>query len=129
MPRMFVCGVINWDTALFVESLPGPGEEVRVVRTSSFPGGKGANTAVAAARILGPAQVGMAGMLGSDSVAEEQIRILEQEGVDTSCVAKQPAADSGTAYVIVGNKGEDMILTHMAANLMMTEEFASSTPV
>ncbi|HEY8140855.1 MAG TPA: PfkB family carbohydrate kinase [Nitrososphaera sp.] len=129
MPVMLVCGVINWDTALFVQSLPRPGEEVKVVRKSSFPGGKGANTAVAAARILDPGQVGMAGMLGSDSVAEEQIRILEHEGVDTSCISKQPAANSGTAYVIIDSKGEDMILTHMAANLMMTEAFVSSNQV
>lgn len=129
MPRLLVCGVINWDTALFVQTLPAPGEEVRVVRTSSFPGGKGANTAVAAAKMLGPAQVGMAGMLGSDGVAGQQIRILEQEGVDTSCISKQQGADSGTAYVIVDSRGEDMILTHMAANLMMTREFVSSSQV
>jgi ribokinase len=129
MPRLLVCGVINWDTALFVQSLPAPGEEVRVVRMSSFPGGKGANTAVAAARMLGRAQVGMAGMLGSDSVAEQQIRILEQEGVDVSCISRQQGADSGTAYVIVDSKGEDMILTHMAANLAMTEESVSSSQV
>jgi ribokinase len=129
LPRLLVCGVINWDTALFVQSLPRPGEEVRVVRTSSFPGGKGANTAVAAARMLGPAQVGMAGMLGSDSVAEQQIRILEQEGVDTSCISRQQGADSGTAYVIVDSNGEDMILTHMGANLAMTEEFVSGSQV
>jgi ribokinase len=129
MPRLLVCGVINWDTALFVQALPSPGEEVRVVRSSSFPGGKGANTAVAAARILGPGQVVMAGMLGSDRIAEQQIRILEQEGVDTSCISKKQGADSGTAYVIVDSKGEDMILTHMAANLMMTEGFAASGQV
>jgi ribokinase len=126
MPRLLVCGVINWDTAIFVHTLPAPGEEVRVVRTSSFPGGKGANTAVAAARMLGPGQVGMAGMLGSDGVAEQQIRILEQEGVDTSCISRQQGADSGRAYVIIDSKGEDMILTHMAANQMMTGDLVSS---
>lgn len=129
MSRLLVCGVINWDTALFVHTLPAPGEEVRVVRTSSFPGGKGANTAVAAARMLGPGQVGMAGMLGSDGVAEQQIRILEHQGVDTTCISKQQGADSGTAYVIIDSNGEDMILTHMAANLMMTEAFVSSSQV
>jgi len=129
MPRLLVCGVINWDTALFVQTLPAPGEEVRVVRISSFPGGKGANTAVAAARMLGPAQVGMVGMLGSDSVAEQQIRVLEQEGVDTSYISRQQGADSGTAFVIIDSKGEDMILTHMAANLMMTRELVSSSGI
>jgi ribokinase len=122
MPSMFVCGVINWDTLLFVEHLPAAGEEVRVNRVISVPGGKGANTAVAAARILGPTKVGIIAMLGSDSIAERQINILEDEGVDTSCIMQHSGISSGQAYVIVDSKGENMILTDMAANQMMTSE-------
>jgi len=122
MPRMFVCGVINWDTLLFVENLPAAGEEVRVNRVISVPGGKGANTAVAAARILGPTKVGIIAMLGSDNIAEKQIIILEGEGVDTTCIMRHADVGSGQAYVIVDSNGEDMILTDMAANQMMTSE-------
>jgi ribokinase len=52
MPNLLICGAINWDTTLFVERLPNPGEEIRVIRVASEPGGKGANSAVAAAKIL-----------------------------------------------------------------------------
>ncbi len=139
MAKVLVCGVINWDITLFVQSLPKPGEEVKVIRSSFYPGGKGGNTAVAAAKIFNkidgkipgshPAYVGVIGMLGNDDVAEKQIRILQREGVDTSCIAKQEGAGSGTAYVIVDSKGEGMILTDMAANQTMTEEFISHPPV
>jgi ribokinase len=130
MPKILVCGVINWDVTLFVERLPSPGEEVRVTRTIQVPGGKGANTAVAAARIMGRGEVGMIGMLGSDDVAARQLGILgDEEGVDTSCVARHGQAGSGTAYVVVDSSGEDMIMTHMAANQMMTPEIISSPKV
>jgi ribokinase len=123
MPKVLVCGVINWDVTLFVDQLPEAGEEVRVNRVLSFPGGKGANTAVAAARILGSAaQVGLIGMLGSDDTAARQIKILREEGLDTSCIMKDNSVSSGQAYVIIDSKGEDMILTHRAANQMMTRE-------
>ncbi len=122
MPRLFVCGVINWDTLLFVEHLPMAGEEVNVDRVIYVPGGKGANTAVAAARILGPDKVGIIAMLGSDNIAEKQTDILKDEGVDTSCITRHTGVGSGQAYVLVDSNGENMILTHMAANRMMKPE-------
>ncbi len=129
MPEMLVCGVVNWDVTLFAENLPRPGEEVRVGRVIAVPGGKGGNTAVAAARILGPAKVGLAAMLGCDEIADRQIKVLENEGVDTSCIMKQEGVASGQAYVIVDSAGEDMILTHHAANKMMTAKHVASEPV
>lgn len=117
-----MCGVINWDNLLFVEHLPSIGEEVRINRITSVPGGKGANTAVAIARILGPTKVAIIAMLGSDNIAQKQIDILESEGIDTSCIMRQAKSISGQAYVIVDNNGEDMIVTHMAANEMVTSK-------
>jgi ribokinase len=122
MPDVLVCGVINWDTLLFVEHIPYAGEEVKVKRIISVPGGKGANTAVAAAKILGLTKVGIIAMLGSDEIAERQTDILEDEGVDTSCIMRHANISSGQAYVVVDSDGEDMILTHMAANEMMTSK-------
>ena len=122
MPRILVCGAINWDTMLFVDRLPKPGEEVRVMKVISVPGGKAANTAVAAAKILGANSVGVIGMLGVDNIAERQIKILQNEGVDTSLIFRQDGTLSGQAYVIVDSKGEDMILTHQAANLAIRQE-------
>src|SRR5919202_3598422 len=122
MPKILVCGAINWDTILFVDRLPKPGEELKVIKVISVPGGKAANTAVAAAKILGGHSVGIIGMLGVDDIAERQIKILQDEGVDTSLIFRQKEMISGQAYVIVDNKGEDMILTHQAANLAIRPE-------
>jgi ribokinase len=125
MPKILVCGAINWDTTLFVERFPNPGEEVRATKVISVPGGKAANTAVAGAKILGTNNVGVIGMLGADSIAENQIKILENEGIDTSLIFRHEGMPSGQAYVIVDRKGENVILTYQAANLaIMPEEVA-----
>jgi ribokinase len=125
MPKILVCGAINWDTTLFVERFPNPGEEIRATKVISVPGGKAANTAVAGAKILGTNNVGVIGMLGADSIAENQIKILENEGIDTSLIFRHEGMLSGQAYVIVDRKGENVILTYQAANLaIMPEEVA-----
>ena len=125
MPKILVSGAINWDTTLFVERFPNPGEEVRATKVISVPGGKAANTAVAGAKILGTNNVGVIGMLGADSIAENQIKILENEGIDTSLIFRHEEMLSGQAYVIVDRKGENVILTYQAANLaIMPEEVA-----
>jgi ribokinase len=81
MPKILVCGAINWDTMLFVDRFPNPGEEVRVRRVISLPGGKAANTAVAAVKILGANSVGVIGMLGVDDIANSQIRYSRMRGL------------------------------------------------
>jgi ribokinase len=122
MPKILVCGAINWDTMLFVDRFQNPGEEVRVMKVISVPGGKAANTAVAAVKILGANSVGVIGMLGVDDIADSQIKILQNEGVDTSLIFQHDGMLSGQAYVIVDSKGEDVILTHQAANLAIMPE-------
>jgi ribokinase len=129
MPEILVSGAINWDTTLFVERLPDPGEEVRATKVVSVPGGKAANTAVAAAKILGTHTVGVIGMLGTDNIAENQIKILQNGGIDTSLIFRHDALLSGQAYVIVDNKGENVILSHQAANLAITPEDVSRPDV
>jgi ribokinase len=126
MPRLLVCGAINWDTTLFVDKLPLPGEEIKVSRVISVPGGKGGNTAVAAARILGKNNVGIVGGVGGDAFGDRQIQILLDEGVDTSCISRHKDQLSGQAYVVVDDKGENMILTHRAANWAMTRHSVQS---
>ncbi|MDQ5877039.1 MAG: ribokinase [Thermoproteota archaeon] len=125
MPKILVCGAINWDTTLFVERFPDPGEEVHAIKVISVPGGKGANMAVAAAKILGASNVTIIGMLGVDSIAESQIKILQNDGIDTSLIFRHNGMLSGQAYVIVDSKGENMILSYQAANLAMTPEDVS----
>jgi ribokinase len=120
VPRLLVCGAINWDTTLFVDRLPTPGEELKVDRIISVPGGKGGNTAVAAAKILGKNEVGILGMIGGDEAGRRQLEILNDEGVDVSFLSRHNDMLSGQAYVVVDSKGENMILTHRAANMAIT---------
>ena len=129
MPKVLICGAINWDTTLFVETLPNPGQEIRVMRVASEPGGKGANTAVAAAKILGNNSVATIGMLGVDDIANRQIRILQDQGVDTTLILESDKLLSGQAYVIVDKNGENLILTYQAANFAFTPEFIESSKV
>jgi ribokinase len=129
MPKVLICGAINWDTTLFVETLPNPGQEIRVMRVASEPGGKGANTAVAAAKILGNNSVATIGMLGVDDIADRQLRILQDQGVDTTLILESDKLLSGQAYVIVDKNGENLILTYQAANLAFTPEFIESSKV
>ena len=90
------------------------------MRVASEPGGKGANTAVAAAKILGNNSVATIGMLGVDDIADRQLRILQDQGVDTTLILESDKLLSGQAYVIVDKNGENMILTYQAANLAFT---------
>ncbi|MEM4231937.1 MAG: PfkB family carbohydrate kinase, partial [Candidatus Nitrosocaldus sp.] len=115
------------DTTVFVDNFPKPGEEVKARKVISVPGGKGANTAVASARILGKGSVGLIGALGKDRIGEEQVRILEDEGVDVSCV-KIFDHPSGQAYILVDSKGENMILTYKAVNDMLKPEILDERP-
>lgn len=121
-PRLLVSGVINWDTTLFVDRLPAAGEELQVRLVITGPGGKGANTAAAAAGILGSLQVGIIGGIGTDEIATRQLHILEREGIDTSCVVRQENLASGAAYIIVDRStGENIVLTNMSANELKKE--------
>jgi ribokinase len=129
MPKVLICGAINWDTTFFVERLPNPGQEIRVMRVASEPGGKGANSAVAAAKILGNNSVAAIGMLGVDDIADRQLRILQDQGVDTTLIFGSDKLLSGQAYVIVDKNGENMILTYQAASLGFTAEFVESSKV
>ena len=129
MAKVLICGAINWDTTLFVERLPNAGQEIPVMRVASEPSGKGANTAVAAAKILGKNFVSTIGMLGVDGIADRQLRILQEQGVDTSLILESDKLLSGQAYVIVDKNGENTILTYQAANLAFTAEFVESSNV
>jgi len=111
-----VVGAINWDLNLFVERFPQSGEEVVVERVTRVPGGKGANVAVAAARLLGPNQAAIIGGLGNDTIGKQHVEIFEREGVLTSGLKFVTSAESGQAYIVIDQRGENMIHTHRGAN-------------
>lgn len=87
------------------------------MRTS---GGKGGNTVVAAARILGAKQAAIFGALGNDRIASEQVKILRQEGVEVSGLKLNSKAESGHAYIMVESTGENVVLSYPGANATIT---------
>jgi ribokinase len=122
MIDLVCCGAINWDINLFMERLPRTGEEMSVHEIQRVSGGTAANVSVAAARILGPERVAFIGALGDDDVAERQLRILKEEGVDASGVLQVSGEESGQAYITIGSNGENEIHTYFGANLQLTRE-------
>jgi ribokinase len=99
---------------LKVERRPEPGETVTDAELSLFPGGKGANQAVAAARL--GADVAMLGRVGEDAFGTELVKNLRDNGVDTSRVETVPDAPTGSAFITVTPDGENAIVVSPGAN-------------
>ena len=129
MVKICVAGAINWDINLFVERFPQIGEEVPVLKITRIPGGKGANVAVAAARLLGSEEVALIGCLGRDSIADQQIKILKDEGVVVSGIKISEEAESGQAYIIIDKDGRNVINTFFGANLQLLPEDLRSSKI
>jgi len=129
MVKICVAGAINWDINLFVERFPEIGEEVPVQKITRIPGGKGANVAVAAARLLGPEETALIGCLGRDFIAEQQIQILKDEGVVVSGIKISEDAESGQAYIIIDKNGRNVINTFFGANLQLLPEDLRSSKI
>jgi ribokinase len=114
MASIVVLGSLNMDLIVTVAHLPQPGETVLGERLGSYPGGKGANQAVAAARLGG--QVAMVGRVGNDTFGESLVENLEANGVDASAVARDPAEPTGAALIYVEDGGQNMIAVASGAN-------------
>ena len=115
-PRITVVGSANTDLVARCERLPRPGETVTDATLDRFPGGKGANQAVAAARL--GARVRFVGRIGTDELV---LRSLEREGVDVSGVARDPG-ETGVALILVDSNGENVIAVAPGANRRLTAE-------
>lgn len=110
---IIVVGSINLDLIATVDRLPGPGETVPGSGFSTAPGGKGANQALAAARA--GAQVRMVGAVGKDNFAADALDCLKNAMIDLSGVGETHAS-TGTALILVGADGENMIAVVPGAN-------------
>jgi ribokinase len=108
-----VIGSINLDLIASVDRLPAPGETVPGSGFKTAPGGKGANQALAAARA--GASVRMIGAVGKDAFAREALALLKDGEVDLTSVA-EAEAPTGTALILVGDDGENMIAAVPGAN-------------
>lgn len=121
MKRICVIGSLNTDLVAGVERFPKPGETLTGKDFGTYPGGKGANQAVAAGRL--GADVLMVGKLGADLYGEQYLQVLKNEGVRTEGVAVEAGVSSGIAVIEVDSSGENHIVIIAGANGMMDQAF------
>jgi ribokinase len=120
--RLTVLGSLNMDISVTVPELPVPGATVLGTAAVFAPGGKGANQAVAAARLAGDAgmRVAMIGCTGDDDFGRALRTALRAEGVDDSRVRTVVGAPTGIAMITVDHAGENMITVAPGANHEVT---------
>jgi len=123
-PKLTVVGSINLDLVVRAERLPRPGETVSGASFSRGPGGKGANQAVAAARL--GAEVRMVGCVGSDAFAGEALAGLREVGVKDRWLPKD--APTGVALITVDATGETTIVVAPGANAELRPDELSLLP-
>jgi ribokinase len=111
-PRIVVVGSVNLDFVAHCERLPRPGETVTGATFSRIPGGKGANQAVACARL--GAEVTLLGAVGADDFAEDALAGLREAGVELSLTTA--AEPTGVALIYVDATGENQIVVAPGAN-------------
>lgn len=113
-PLIISLGGINMDLVTFSERLPADGETVVGERFVTYPGGKGANQAVAAARM--GARSAMVGRVGDDMFGPQLTDLLEAAGVDAGAVGVSTGTNSGIAVISVGEGGQNRIVQVLGAN-------------
>ena len=112
-PRITVVGSVNLDLVAFCERLPRPGETLTGAELERVPGGKGANQAVAAARL--GAEVTFVGCIGDDEHGRLATRGLQEAGVDLSGLQVVEDEPTGVALIIVAG-GDNQIVVAPGAN-------------
>jgi ribokinase len=119
-----VVGSVNADLVVSVRQLPRPGETVSGGTFARHGGGKGANQAVAAARL--GARVVFVGAVGADDLGEEALAQLADEGVDVSAAARLDDVATGVAVIVVDERGENQIAVASGANAALTGEMVEA---
>lgn len=109
-----VVGSVNLDLVVAAPRLPGPGETVTDGVLQRFPGGKGANQALAANRH--GAEVTLVAAVGSDDMADQALAVLKSSGVDLSGVVTVGDTPTGVALIAVDDKGQNQIVVAPGAN-------------
>ena len=120
MAKILVVGSINMDLVIRVPHAPEPGETVLGGDFTTYPGGKGANQAVAASRMGG--DVTMVGRVGNDDFGDSLIQTLLDDRVKTTYVIKDADAATGVAMIAVTADGENMIMVASGANMQLSLE-------
>jgi ribokinase len=112
--QVIVVGSLNMDLVTRAPRIPQPGETIIGSGFHTLPGGKGANQAVAAARL--GAQVSMIGRVGDDSFGGLLLDNLATAGVEHTFVIRDPEAATGVALIVVDDAGQNSIVVASGAN-------------
>jgi ribokinase len=115
-----VIGSTNTDMVIKTSNLPRPGETILGGNFLMNPGGKGANQAVAAARLNG--QVTLVAKTGEDIFGQQAKKIFRSENLNTDYLFSDPAAPSGIALITVDSRGENCIVVAPGANSCLGRE-------
>ena len=116
--QVVVVGSTNFDLVVKAERLPVEGETMLVSNLKFFPGGKGANQAVAMARM--GAKTSFLGAVGGDVVGDFLLQEFEANGIDTTWVRRDPVRATGCAFIMLFPNGNNCITVDPAANFNLT---------
>ncbi len=112
-----VVGSLNMDLVIRSPRIPQPGETILGGELHTVPGGKGANQAVAAARL--GARVSMIGRVGQDAFAAPLLENLAADGIDHAFVLQDGESATGVALIVVDDNGENSIVVSSGANMRL----------
>jgi len=116
--QIAVAGSLNMDLVVRSPRIPRPGETIIGSAYQQIPGGKGANQAVAAARL--GAQVSMVGRLGCDAFGNQLLEGLAAAGIDSTFVLQDGEAPTGVALIVVDEAGQNSIVVAAGANMRLS---------
>ncbi|MHA4896028.1 ribokinase [Pedobacter sp. PWIIR3] len=129
-PNIIIVGSMNMDMVVRTNHIPKPGETIMGTDFLMNPGGKGANQAVAVARLSGKAK--FIGKIGNDLFGRQAAQLFREEGVDTTGLHSDPSLPSGIALITVDKHGENSIVVAPGANSSLeiteVEEQINDTP-
>lgn len=120
MKSIVVVGSSNTDLIIKTERIPAPGETILGGEFFTAHGGKGANQAVAAARLGG--QVTFIACIGKDDFGDRSVEQFGKDGIDTSFILRDEKTPSGVALITVDKKGENSIVVAAGSNGALTPE-------
>jgi ribokinase len=124
MGRVFVAGSINMDVVVTAGRHPRIGETIAGKDVLYFPGGKGANQAVAAAKLGAPTT--LIGRLGADAFGRDLKAFLAAQGIDLGLVRETSDTHSGTAIITVANADNTIVVVSGANALVIAADVAAA---
>ena len=119
-PKIVVVGSVNTDMVVKSERIPAPGETVTGGQFVMPAGGKGANQAVAAARL--GAEVTLVAKVGQDIFGSQSVENFKRDGILTDFISADPDNHTGVALILVDRKGENLISVAPGANAAITPD-------